>query len=358
MRLFLFNIFFIFLIFPDYSFSQSSCTYPDTVYCDTVSPYNYTYQRTRGFWFQAKSTFSIIGVRAADGNPQGINATHQSVEIIKFDTIPGTGSVTFNPHTIVYSAINVPHMWWSCSAQIDSGGYYGVIGAKNDSVPWLMYNNYTDGDTAVKLFLNGDSTRIYRAGTQVSLGLGSPQNGFCFDDGHKHMGRIDIMVERDNSPQVQINQFGQLYIEANVFGGIGPYAFLWNTGDVSQIISPPGNGTYWVLAVDANGCVSDTAYYNVTFFPTNIFETQASELSIFPNPSNGIFTIEFMPSILTEYTIRIIDILGNTIYNTDYLAKTLQSHIIDLDFSSYVKGIYFLELSSREDIINRKIILD
>ena len=29
-----------------------------------------------------------------------------------------------------------------------------------------------------------------------------------------------------------------------------------------------GNGNYWVLITDANGCISDTAYYNVTFFPS------------------------------------------------------------------------------------------
>ena len=353
-------VFIIFFFLSNYSFVQAQCVAPDTVYCDTVSSYNYTYQRTRGFWFQAQSNFDIIAVRAADGNPQGINATRQSIEIIKFDTIPENGSVSFNPHTVVFSAINVPHVWWHCSAPIISGGYYAVVGAKHDSVPWLMYNNYTDGDTAVKLFLNGDSTRVYRAGTQVCLGLGPPQNGFYFDDGHKHLGRIDIMVAGDNSsPQVQINQGGQLYILANVSGGTPPFTYQWSTGDVTQIIAPPGNGTYWALVVDANGCVSDTAYYDVTFFPaTNIFDNQNSELSIFPNPSNGLFTINYTPSTLGIHKIKLVDILGNRILNMDYLPHTLSSNSIEIDISDQVKGIYFLEITTKENIINRRLILD
>jgi hypothetical protein len=34
--------------------------------------YDYTYPRGRGLWFQAKSSFNIIGVKAGDGNHQGI----------------------------------------------------------------------------------------------------------------------------------------------------------------------------------------------------------------------------------------------------------------------------------------------
>ena len=121
------------------------------------------------------------------------------------------------------------------------------------------------------------------------------------------------MTEVDNNPQVQISQSGQLYIIANVFGGINPVIYSWSTGETTQSITPPGNGTYWVLVTDANGCTSDTAYYNVTFFPSNIFDAQESNLVVFPNPSKGEFTIEIATSI-KDYTIRIIDILGNLVF--------------------------------------------
>lgn len=350
------RIIFLLIIFCSVEFVQAQCIYGDTVYCDSASPYNYTFQRTRGFWFQALSTFNIIAVKAADGNPQGDSATHHSVEIIKFDTIPENGSASYNPHTVLFSAINVPYMWTNCNAQIDSGGYYGVIGAKNDNIPWLMYNNYTDADSVVKLFMNGDSTRIYRAGTQFSLATGSPQNGFYFADGPRHVGRVHIMTGIDNRPQAQISQFGQLYIIANVFGGVNPVTYSWSTGETTQTITPPGNGTYWVLVTDANGCISDTAYYNVTFFPSNIFDDKENHLVIFPNPSNGVFTIE-IPRSTKDYTIRVIDILGNTVYDKNLLSNT-QNHNIKVNLSNYIKGIYFLEFINGNEIITRKILVE
>ena len=252
----------ILLFIPFLNNAQTPCILVDTVYCDSVSAFNYTYQRTRGFWFQPLSTFHIVAVKAADGNPQGVNATHQSIEIIEFDTLPLTSSSSFNPHTVLFSTINVPHAWVSCNVQIDSGGYYAVVGAKNDSVPWLMYNSYTGGTT--KLLLNGDSTVIHRAGIQFSLGLGSPANGQYFDDGLSYIGRVHIMTGINNNPHVQINQVVQT-LNVSVFGGSSPYTFYWNTGEITQTISPQSNGNYWAVVTDANGCVSDTAYFNVTF---------------------------------------------------------------------------------------------
>ena len=58
------------------------CISSDTVLCGPHAN-DYTYNRTRGFWFQAKSTFNIVGLKAGDGNSQGVTATHQSIEIIK-----------------------------------------------------------------------------------------------------------------------------------------------------------------------------------------------------------------------------------------------------------------------------------
>ena len=128
------RLFLILFFLPFFNFAQLPCMLVDTFEIGSHA-YDYTYPRTRGLWFQAKSSFNIVGVKAADGNHQGVNATHQSIEVIKFDTMPLLSSSSFNPHTVLFSAINVPHAWTLCIAQVDSGGYYGIIGAKNDSAP-------------------------------------------------------------------------------------------------------------------------------------------------------------------------------------------------------------------------------
>jgi len=41
--------------------------------------------------------------------------------------------------------------------------------------------------------------------------------------------------------------------------GVAPYAFLWNTGEITQNINPANSGNiYYVIAEDANGCTDSS----------------------------------------------------------------------------------------------------
>ena len=107
------RLFLLLFFLPFFNFAQLPYMLVDILEIGSHA-YDYTYPRARGLWFQAKSSFNIVGVKAADGNHQGVNATHQSIEVIKFNTMPQTGSSTFNPHTVLFSSINVPHVWTLC----------------------------------------------------------------------------------------------------------------------------------------------------------------------------------------------------------------------------------------------------
>lgn len=257
-------------LLPFFSYGQvvTPCLSGDTVLCGPHA-HDYTSNRTRGFWFQAKSSFKIIGVIAGDGNAQGVSATHQSIEIIQFVNGAPLISGFTNPHIVLFSTINTPWEWTPCSAQIDSGGYYAIVGAKNDSVPFNMYNSYLSGVN--KFFINGDSTEIYRAAVQYSLGLGSPANGQYFDNGLHTAGRIHFITETSNNPQALISLVGSFPFTLGATITIptsAPYIYNWNTGETTVAITPQTNGNYWVIITDANGCTSDTAYYNVTSLPS------------------------------------------------------------------------------------------
>ena len=40
--------------------------------------------------------------------------------------------------------------------------------------------------------------------------------------------------------------------------------YIWNTGEITQMITPTTNGLYWCIVTDSSGCVGDTAFYSVT----------------------------------------------------------------------------------------------
>jgi hypothetical protein len=144
----------------------------------------------------------------------------------------------------------------------------------------------------------------------------------------------------------------------SVNGGTAPYAFEWNTNNITQNIIPLTNGVYWCLVTDVNGCISDTAFFNVTWITTNTNEISSGilVLSIYPNPSKNIFNISFVSKEEQNLQVRVINVIGEEIYTEDLKQFTGEySQFINLN--EYKKGIYFLQIETSKGVINKKLIL-
>lgn len=75
-------------------------------------------------------------------------------------------------------------------------------------------------------------------------------------------------------------------------------------------------------------------------------------LSIFPNPSSGIFTINVKNTIV-ETKICVYDLLGNCVFNK----VSNKSNKQEIDLTNQLKGIYFMEIISEEQRTVKKIIV-
>ena len=131
---------------------------------------------------------------AADDNSSGAFASNQSVEIVDLGTspavaYPGPGG----PHTVLFSAIDVPAGWISCNASLVAGNYYGIIGAKHDPASATMYNSY--GPSGSQTFIiDGNPTTITRFLLQSSLSSGSPSSGSYMSEASGPIGRVHIIT--------------------------------------------------------------------------------------------------------------------------------------------------------------------
>lgn len=102
----------------------------------------------------------------------------------------------------------------------------------------------------------------------------------------------------------------------------GQVEYLWTPGNyVSQSISVDttgiGGGAHsWTLLVtNENGC-SSTATSTVNFFDcTGIDEQGFASTEIYPNPSNGAFTIRFAKTPAKSVSLKIVDAAGNEVYS-------------------------------------------
>jgi hypothetical protein len=84
-------------------------------------------------------------------------------------------------------------------------------------------------------------------------------------------------------------------------------------------------------------------------WPTGVKENATAGLLIYPNPANDILTIE--TSKPGQHFIEITSINGQLLYRSKMEKSTIQ-----IDLSSFQKGIYFITVRSRDQVWTEKII--
>lgn len=110
----------------------------------------------------------------------------------------------------------------------------------------------------------------------------------------------------------------------------------------------PGNNnpnwTSFVAAMKNGNSVTDVI--------TSINKTPMEMVTVFPNPSLGIFNIIFS-KLNTVTRICVYDLLGNCIFNKVSTKNNRQ----EIDLRGQAKGVYFLEIVSDENRAMKKIVL-
>ncbi|MCY7410894.1 MAG: T9SS type A sorting domain-containing protein [Chitinophagales bacterium] len=122
-------------------------------------------------------------------------------------------------------------------------------------------------------------------------------------------------------------------------------------GATNQTYTVLQTGFYTVIISDENGCVSSSTLYVLITGIENIFND--SEISVYPNPSNGIFTIDFGDAnIKDEVLVDVINALGQKVFNS---VKTFSSSKKEIQLPNITDGVYFLQIKNNS--FNNSILL-
>ncbi|MBL4652682.1 MAG: T9SS type A sorting domain-containing protein, partial [Flavobacteriales bacterium] len=132
-------------------------------------------------------------------------------------------------------------------------------------------------------------------------------------------------------------------------GGDGSYTYYWGVAGSTATVTGLGSNSYSVIVTDGNGC---TVTENVSISePLSIGEISNSiQLSLFPNPNNGMFTLNISKE--GSYTIIIRNVIGQTVKNVN-----LNGTQVEISLNSVEAGIYFVTIRGNKFEKTKRIIV-
>jgi hypothetical protein len=123
-------------------------------------------------------------------------------------------------------------------------------------------------------------------------------------------------------------------------------------GATNQYYVPYTSGNYFVIVTDSAGCVSDSSnIINVVL--TGISGINGTDFGIFPNPSNGMFTISFDSKYYPDATVTLINAIGQPLLED----KLVNHTIIKLDVSFLPQGMYFMKFETYQSVYLKKVLV-
>ena len=133
------------------------------------------------------------------------------------------------------------------------------------------------------------------------------------------------------------------------------------TGVNSNVFDPlvPGIGTYYITYTYSSGaCVrSDSAAIIVDLCIGIANNSNNNNIAIYPNPTNGVITIEIANTNSSELIISVSDIQGREVYNT--IDKNIVAgYSKQISLEHLAKGIYYIKLQNGEHSNYQKLIIE
>jgi hypothetical protein len=140
-------------------------------------------------------------------------------------------------------------------------------------------------------------------------------------------------------------------------------SYVWSTGETTQTIvvdtTGVGIGTLdiWVDVTDANTCTS-TGEISIQFDDcTGISEiSEQWAVEIFPNPSNGVFSIDINTKSNKPVSMSLFNTFGKELYKMENVSIK-SSKVIELDLTAQPDGIYFINLTGDGINMIRKVVI-
>ncbi len=96
--------------------------------------------------------------------------------------------------------------------------------------------------------------------------------------------------------------------------------------------------------------VTNTTLNSILDIATSIAEEKESIVSVYPNPTNGLFTIEL--NTKEKQNLQLFDMAGNIV-----LSQTIENGKANIDANYLAAGIYNISIKGNTSVINQKLVI-
>jgi hypothetical protein len=139
----------------------------------------------------------------------------------------------------------------------------------------------------------------------------------------------------------QASVAGEQSVTVNAGGAFDNY--VWSNGESTATVTFTNSGTYSLTVSDTNGCTtSDTI--SVEIWPLGVNQVEATSMSVYPNPSTGLFNLSLNNVPADQIEIIVMNLNGQVITTTS--AKASNGVVTDVvDLSNQAAGVYLLQVN-------------
>jgi hypothetical protein len=309
---------------------NSSCTSPNGAFTieasGSVSPYLYDNglsTNTDGVFTGLPAGTYSVTVTAANGCSESMVVTVDNntpvIDVLITNNTPNTScSIPNGSFTLSASGGTAPYTYSGAGVTNNNGIFTGLTGG-NYSVT-VTDDVGCSNVISVTIINNQDTLSLTTSSTMASSATAA-----------------------DGSASVTVS------------GGTAPYSYSWSNGATTQTINNIPSGTYTVEVTDLNGC-SATASVFVDFVVaiSDIFSDM--DIQLYPNPTNGVFTLHIDILDKKPITITVINTKGETIFSEDI--GSMGNISTQFDWRDYADGLYIMRITCGNYSAVKKILLN
>lgn len=144
-------------------------------------------------------------------------------------------------------------------------------------------------------------------------------------------------------------------------GGFISYQWYFNGNAIStngnfQTYHATENGNYYVEVTDQWGCTGISSIIEHTCVCVGIEENDVNyNLDIFPNPTNGVFTMNVGFELPVDMRLELTNVLGQPVINVEDVKDT-QNLRRDYNLNHLAQGVYIFTIRTGEQTIVRRVV--